>query len=220
MDKIIIFGTTNHSHMIRRIIEKEKAAEVVAYTINKKFMSKDGFFEYEGYPVIPFEEVERYFEPSKYKILNTIGYTKMNEIRREKNEECLRKGYDLFTFVSKDAIVFSEITGFGNIVMPGAYIGTNVTLGVGNIIYSGCTLTHDIQIGNYSFLAAGCTIGGNVNIGNNCFLGLNSTIKNSVNIADFSLIGAATYISKDTQKYGIYVPERSKKLEKSSLEIW
>ena len=218
MDKIIILGTTDHSHMIRRIIEKEKAAEIVAYTINTKNLTQVPT-ECEGYPLVPFENIEEYYDISEYKILNTVGYSKMNEIRSEKNKECIQKGYELFSFVSKNAMVLSDVRGIGNIILPKAYVGTDVTLGDGNVIYTGSILTHNIDIGNNTFVAAGSTIGGSVVIGNNCFLGLNSTIKNSVNIADYTMVGASAYISKDTEKFGVYVPSRSIKLKNSSLDI-
>ncbi len=114
MDKIIIFGMSNHSHMIRELIEKEKAAEVVAYTLNSKYINNST--QYKGYPIVPFEQIENYFPNNQYKILNTIGYTKMNELRNEKNKECLEKGYELYNFISKNAILLSNVGGQGNII--------------------------------------------------------------------------------------------------------
>ncbi|MEK5066216.1 hypothetical protein [Cytobacillus sp. FSL R5-0596] len=222
MVKIIIYGTTQFSIMLHKLVKREKVAEVVAYTINEKYMQNNAeHVQLEGLPVIAFEQLNDVYPPSKYKILNTIGYTKMNNLRKDKTEECLKKGYEMYSFVSKDATVFSEINNNNaNIVLPGAMIGYDVNLGKNNVVYTSCVLTHDINVGNNTFLAAGCTVGGNVSIGNNCFIGMNSTIKNRINIADYTLIGASTYISKDTEKYGVYVPERSIKLEKFSIDIW
>ena len=57
-------------------------------------------------------------------------------------------------------------------------------------------------------------------IRNNCFFGNNCTIKNGIEIKDKTLIGAGCYISKGTDEEGVYVPQRSIKLEnKSSLDI-
>src|SRR5690625_1378950 len=116
--------------MLKKIIEKEQVAKVVAFTVDEKYITQADSRKYakSDQPLIPFEIIKEYYPPSKYKILNTIGYTKMNEIRKEKSEECLKKGYKLFTFISRNAITLSDINkDTGNIIMPGAYIGTNVT---------------------------------------------------------------------------------------------
>lgn len=219
MDKIVIFGATQFSSMLHQIIERESAAKIVAYTINENYISDKSIKHYNKYPLVPFEEIENIYPPSDYKILNSIGYLKMNSIRQSTTGNCINKGYEIFSFISKDARVFSDLNGIGNIVLPGAFIGYDVEVGNSNIFYTGCLLTHHVKVKNNSFIAAGCTIGGYVTIGSNCFLGLNSTIKNRVNINDYSLVGASTYISKDTEAYSVYVPERSFKLEKLSTDI-
>lgn len=223
MDKIVIFGTTQFSKMCHRLIEKENAGKVVAYTVDKKFLPKyDESISIEGLPVIAFEQLERIYPPTEYKILNTIGYTNMNTLRKEKYDACIKKGYEMLSFVSESSTVLTEENniGNGNIVLPGSFVGYDVSIGNNNVIYTGCILTHDIYLGNNSFLAAGCTIGGNVTIGSNCFIGMNSTIKNRLKIDDFTLIGAGTYLSVDTEQYSVFVPERSKKLDKISTDLW
>lgn len=223
MDKIIIYGTTQFSRMCHRLVERESAAEVIAYTIDDQYLKSYGDNPHiDGLPIVGFEYLEDFYPPSNYKILNTIGYTKMNKLREEKTKACVSKGYQIYSFISKDATVLSEIDnmGKGNIILPRAFVGCDVILGDNNVIYTACVLTHDINIRNNSFLAAGSTVGGNVSIGNNCFIGMNSTIKNRLKVADFSMIGAATYLSADTEQYSVYVPERSKKLDKISTDIW
>jgi sugar O-acyltransferase (sialic acid O-acetyltransferase NeuD family) len=220
MDKIVIFGTTQFSYMLHKMIEREDAAEVVAYTINERYMDRDSKNTYKQSLLYPFEQLDKSFPPNEYKILISIGYTKMNSLRNEIANECKKKGYEIFSFISKSSTILTELNGIGNIVLPGAYIGCSVEVGDHNVFYTGSIVTHDIKVKNYTFIAAGCTVGGNVTIGSNCFLGMNSTIKNGVSIADFSLIGASSYIDKDTEPFSVYVPERSIKLEKCSTEMF
>lgn len=219
LDKIVIFGTTQFSYMLQKMIERENAAEIVAYTINERYMNSESVNTHNGCLLYSFEQLEKVFPPNKYKILNSIGYTKMNSLRSEITNECKKKCYELVSFISRESTVLTELNGIGNIVLPGAYIGCNVEIGDYNVFYTGSILTHHIKVKDYSFIAAGCTVGGNVIIGSNCFLGMNSTIKNGVSIANFSLIGASSYIDKDTEQYGVYVPERTIKLEKCSTEM-
>lgn len=222
MEEIIVFGTTEYSYLLKEIIEKEKVAKVTAFTADEQYITESDIIKHEksGYPLIPFDSIEEYYPPTKHKILNTIGYTKMNRIRETKSAEFIEKGYQLYTFISKNATILSNIDmNSGNVIMPGAYIGTNITMGKNNVIRYGSVLTHDIKLGSNIFIAAGSVIGGNVTIRNNSFLGLNCTVKNGIEIDKYSLIGAGAYINKDTDPCGVYTPVRTQKLNKSSLEI-
>ena len=93
-------------------------------------------------------------------------------------------------------------------------IGDNVTIS-NDVDF----ITHDASIGK---VTNGITsdLFGPIEIGNNCFIGANSTIKNGVELNAYTLVGGGTYINKDTDSYGVYVPAMSVKLtKKSSIEI-
>ena len=51
--KVIIFGTSIFSQVVFQTIVQEDLAEVVAFTLNNNYIDKT---EFEGIPVIPFEE--------------------------------------------------------------------------------------------------------------------------------------------------------------------
>ena len=59
-------------------------------------------------------------------------------------------------------------------------------------------------------------ISGQCLIKSNCFIGVNSTIAHGVTIETENLIGAGSYISKNTGPKDVYVPSRSIKLDKTS----
>jgi acetyltransferase-like isoleucine patch superfamily enzyme len=48
---------------------------------------------------------------------------------------------------------------------------------------------------------------------------VNATVRNSITIAPATLVGAGAVIMKDTEPKGVYLPERAKRLDKSSDEI-
>lgn len=213
---IIIVGTNPYSLTLHQILQKE-GINVIAYTTYKEFILDK---EIEGLPVVAFEDIDILYKKGTYKLLNTIGYSKMNSIRSKVYFDIKEKEYPIYTFISKDAYVFSpELIGEGSIIMPMSYIGPFVKIGVCNIINPQCNLSHHIKIGDFNFIGRGTISGGSVEIGNHCFIGLHSTIKNKINIADYTLIGAGSNVLKSTDPYSVNVGNPSHKLVgKNSLE--
>lgn len=209
--KLIIMGTTPFSIMLYKIIEKEQFASVLAFTTGRAFMDKT---ELEGIPIVAFEELSDSFDMNQCMILNTIGYSQMNDIRKKVFFQIREEGYKLCTFISANANVY--------IIMPGAFVGPYVELGVSDIIYANVSLTHHITIGDFVFIGSGCVVGGNVKIGDNCFVGLNSTIKNKAKIPSYTLIGSGTNVlSSITEGKGaVYVGNPARCLaDKRSVDV-
>lgn len=215
--KLIIMGTTPFSIMLYKIIEKEQFASVLAFTTGRAFMDKT---ELEGIPIVAFEELSDSFDMNQCMILNTIGYSQMNDIRKKVFFQIREEGYKLCTFIS--ANVYTDKIGDGSIIMPGAFVGPYVELGVSDIIYANVSLTHHITIGDFVFIGSGCVVGGNVKIGDNCFVGLNSTIKNKAKIPSYTLIGSGTNVlSSITEGKGaVYVGNPARCLaDKRSVDV-
>lgn len=203
--KLIIMGTTPFSIMLYKIIEKEQFAT-----------------ELEGIPIVAFEELSDSFDMNQCMILNTIGYSQMNDIRKKVFFQIREEGYKLCTFISANANVYTDKIGDGSIIMPGAFVGPYVELGVSDIIYANVSLTHHITIGDFVFIGSGCVVGGNVKIGDNCFVGLNSTIKNKAKIPSYTLIGSGTNVlSSITEGKGaVYVGNPARCLaDKRSVDV-
>lgn len=200
--QLIINGTTKFSTMVARLIEMEGEAKVIAFTTAKQFINDKML---EGKPVVPFEELTERFDNRKVRILNTIGYSKMNTVRERVNQEIEESGFTQYSYISKHAFVaeqprLSSLLTAGCIIMPNAFIGTEVKIGKSTVIYSNCSLTHDIVIEDNVFIGSGCVVGGNVIIGRNSFIGMNSTIKNRINLAPFSLVGCGSNVLKTIEQ--------------------
>ena len=193
---LIINGTTRFSSMIASLIELEGIAKIVAFTTKRSLITDESI---DGKRVVPFEDLCSVFDKNTHFILNTIGYSKMNTIRERVNRDIEQLGFRPFSYISKRAFVSVEpddLLSKGCIIMPNAFVGTNVIIGESVVIYNNCSLTHDIVIEDNSFIASGCVIGGNVVIGRNSFVGMNSTIKNRVHLAPFSLVGCGSNVIK------------------------
>lgn len=217
MKKLVLYGNSQFTKLLKYYIENDSDREVVAVTVERKYISSNTF---EGLPLVAFEECESYYSPEEYEILVCIGYSKMNTIRQEIFKKCKNKGYHIASYIHSSAIIADNVElGEGNIILENTLIQPFCKIGDGNLIWYKVSVAHDCSIGDFNTITGMSSISGIVKIENNCFLGNNSTIKDKINLKSYTLVGAGTYINKDTEKYGVYVPQRTIKIDKSSLDI-
>lgn len=218
MKHIIVFGATEITSWLIHSLTYEKQVNIVAVTVEKEYIVSSHFC---GIKVVPFENLDLLFDMTICQILITIGYNQMNNVRQRIYNQCKEKKYMIYTYISKRAIVDSiDNIGEGSIVMPGAFVGPNVSLGLCNIVNVGACISHSITIGDFNFIAGNVVFGGNVEMENNCFIGINTTIINGVHIASYTFVGASALINHNTEEYGVYTAIPTIKKEgKSSLDI-
>lgn len=170
--------------------------EIVAFTTARRFINE---VYVDGKLVVPFEDLSNRYDKEGTRILNTIGYSKMNTVRERVNAEIEESGFTQYSYISSKAFIAvnkEDLENKGVIIMPNAFIGTDVQIGKSVVVYSNCSLTHDIQIEDNVFIGSGCVIGGRVRIGRNSFIGMNSTIKNRIDLAPYSLVGCGSNVLK------------------------
>lgn len=224
MDKIIIFGFTQFSQLIKYYIEQDTSDIVVGFCVNRQYLdkaTKESISWGEELPIFAFEDIEFKFPPDEYKVLISVGYKKMNSLRKHVFLVLKDKGYSIASYINSSAIVKNVSLGEGNIILECTIIQPFVSIGVCNIFWSNCTICHHSKIGDFNFYAPSVSSAGNVTIGNNCFMGNNSSINNKIIIADYTFIGAGACVTKDTAQDSIIVPQRSKVLENiKSIDFW
>jgi len=84
MKKIIIFGTGKMGEMVHFYFKNDSSFEIAAFTSDKDYIKGDKFMDL---PVVPFEEVEKKYPPTRYDMFVAVGYDKLNSIRLEKYNE-------------------------------------------------------------------------------------------------------------------------------------
>lgn len=215
--KLIIFGTGDIAQIANYYFGIDSEYEVVAFTVDKNYCSEK---EFEGLPLVPFEEVEKQFSTNQYEIFIALSYSQMNKIRAKKYEEAKKKGYKIASYISskcsylsqylpgENAFIFED-----NTVQPFVKIGNNVTL------WSGNHIGHHSVIEAHNFISSHVVISGHCHIHSYCFLGVNATLAHKVTLAEGTLLGAGVVISKNTELNGVYVAPRPTKLDKSSEDI-
>ena len=212
--KTIIFGTTDFAEMMY-IYLKENNEDVDAFTVNKKYLpSKDMPCR-----VIPFEDLELYYSVDEVEILPAVGYLDMNDRRKSIFCQIKNKGYKIRNFIHPSAIISKSARyDYGTIILENSVIQSNVMLGEGNIIFSNATISHNSNVGDFNWFAPGFVSAGNVTIENNCFLGSNATIRNGITIKEYSMIGAGSYVYKDTTRRQLVKPCHSVYLENEDID--
>lgn len=206
MNKIVIFGNNDFARLMKYYIDIDDDREVVAFTVNQKYINEKTFC---GLPVVAFENLEEHFPKSENDILIAIGNSKMNQVREKVFEECKKKGYKLANYIHSSCSVHSKIEGEGNILLENCLIYPFAKIGNGNLMWDHVLISHDCVVGNFNTFSSYADLCGYVKIGNNGYFGKHCILNDYIEIADYTLVGAAAYAKNNTKKYDVVVPARS-----------
>ena len=216
MQDVLIFGTNDFAEILYRNIEMQskKCYRVVGFMVDDDYYTDDTCLEL---PVYRYSETDRLLVRTAF---ICVGYTGMNQNREQIFYRLQQDGWNLPNYIDETAVVRSKVMGKANIILEGAIISTQASIGHGNIFYPHSNLAHHSVLGDFNYLSIAATISGHVTVGNNCFFGANSTTKDKIDIHDRSLIGAGCYLNASTNHPdGVYVPPRKIELQKKSSEI-
>lgn len=216
MKPIVIFGTGDFSDIVTELVERDLKREVVGYVVDDDYY-KIG--TYNNKSVIPLSKLVNCYPPSSFTVVLGFIGNKMFTHRREKFNLLVKLGYSMENLIHPSAVISSKRIGVGNIILENCVIGYFSQIGDGNILWPLSSINHHNSIGSFNNFSPSVSTSGGVTIGDCCFLGNNSTYKNKVTVANYTLVGAGTYIYKDTEEYGVYVPKRFVKLDRKSTEF-
>ena len=217
MARLVIFGAGDIARLAHFYFRTDSTHEVVAFVVDAAYKQADTF---DGLPLCSVDDVARLYPPSDVAAFVALSYARMNRVRREKYDAMKALGYRCESYVSSRC-TFLSTTPPGdncfiledNTIQPFVTIGSNVTL------WSGNHIGHDSIVEDDCFISSHVVVSGRVRVGAGSFLGVNATLRNAITIAPQTLVGAGAVIMKDTQAKGVYLPERAKRLPKSSDQI-
>lgn len=212
MKKLIIFGLGDMGRVANFYFTNDSEYEVAAFTVNKDFLEDDNF---EGLPVVAFEDIVEHYNPSDYDMYIAVGYKNLNKERAKLYDEAKAKGYKLATYVSSKATVWTKDIGENTFILEDNTIQPFVKIGNNVILWSGNHVGHDVVIKDHCFVTSHVVLSGRVELGEYCFMGVNSTVRDQVKIAEECLIAAGALIVKDTDAKGVY--KMNSKAEKSNI---
>lgn len=199
---VVIFGTGDFAEVAYAYLCRDPRFRVVAFTVNQQYIEKS---ELLGVEVVPFEQLESRFPPEAFAMFVAVGFSRLNQARTRVYQECKRRGYELISYVSPQALQFDGVKVGdncfifeGNVIQPFVEIGNNVVVWCGNHI------GHHVVIEDNCFIASHAVISGRVRIGSNCFIGVNATIRDGVTVGRDCIVGAGALIVKNTPDRAVF----------------
>ncbi len=175
----------------------------MAFTVDSAYLTVPSFC---GLPVVPFEDLPRYYPPESHDLFIAVGYTKLNQVRKEKYLAGKAMGYRLASYISSRAVVLNEgrigdncFIFENNVIHPFVTIANNVTLWSGNHIGHHSTL-HD-----HCFLASHIVVSGGVEVGESCFIGVNASLRDHIKVGERCVIGAGSLLLSNAEPEGVYM---------------
>lgn len=214
-EKLIIVGAGEFAEIAYEYFTYDSPYQVVAFSVEKDFLEKKELF---GLPVVPFEELERLYDPLKHKIFVAVTYTQLNRLRTRLYKEAKRKGFSAVSYASSNAFVWRNVKiGENCFIFENNVVQYHVEIGNNVILWSGNHIGHRTKIKDNCFISSHVVVSGYCKVGENSFLGVNSCIADFTKIAKDCIIGAGAVIIKGTEEGKVYVGNPAKPLEKSSF---
>lgn len=217
-EKLVIVGDSAFAQIAYEYFTYDSIYEVVSFAVEKEYLKNDNLF---GLPIVPFEDIEKKYPPSDYRIFVALVYTQLNRSRTRLYHEVKEKGYRPVSYISSHAFVWHNVS-IGentfifedNTVQPFVKIGNNV------IIWSGNHIGHHSVIHDNCFISSHVVVSGFTEINENCFFGVNATMANNIIIGKDCLIGAGTVILKNTPDNKVYGSKMTEPKPYSALEYF
>jgi len=214
---LVIFGVGKIADVIFYYATKECDFSVAAFCADKEYVNTKQF---NGLPVVAFEDVVNNYPPDRYSMFVAIGYHDLNQLREQKCREAQQKGYELVSIVSPLANVPSNVVmGWNCFIMSPSLVHPCVTIGNNVFIFSGAMVAHHSVVDDNCWLTSCCNISGNVHVGANTFIAVNATVGHSVSIGKNCFLGANALITKNVDDEKVIIVESSKALRLTSKQF-
>ena len=150
--KLVIIGNTSNAKLVHYYFTNDSNYEVVAFSVDQKFILKERFCEL---PVIPLEKLEKTYPASNFDVFVAIGYTNMNKVREGLYKRLKSKGYRLPNYISsKCSFLSNETIGDNNLILEDNTIQPFVKIGSNNVLWSGNHIGHDVIIKDHCFITS------------------------------------------------------------------
>ena len=194
MADIVIFGGGQIAEVAKVYIERHSSDRVVGFTVDRDYVRSPRFHDL---PVVAWEELEAVFSPKSVKLLGPLSFRRMNEFRRDRYLEGLRRGYSFTSFIHPASYIYTEDVGENCFILENNVIQPFVKIGNAVMIWSGNHIGHHCVIGDYCFLASQVGIAGASSIGERCYLAGKCGIEMGITIGAGSYLGSASLVRKN-----------------------
>lgn len=205
---IVVFGAGELAEVANYYFSRDTGRKIAAFTIDAVHLQETTFC---GRPVVPFEMVNRDFDPHAYEMFVAVGYSRLNGLRQDKCLAAIEKGYGLASYISRRASVADNVTyGWNNFILEDNTLQPFVTIGNGVTLWCGNHIGHHASIGDFAFISSHVVISGGVKVGERTFMGVNATTNDHITIGARCVIGSGALIVKDVADEGVLSAEPAK----------
>jgi len=217
-DQLVIVGDGEFAEVAYEYSTHDSPHAVVAFAVERHYLTKSELF---GLPVIPFEAVERRFDPAAHNAFVAGAFTQFIRVRARLYHAAKTKGYAMASYVSSRAFVWHSATiGENSFVFENNIVYYRASIGYNAVLWSGNHVGHRAVVRDHYFVSSHVVISGYCDIGESCFLGVNSTIGDNVKVARDCVIGAGTVVVRDTEPARVYKGDREGPSRVSSLALF
>lgn len=217
MSDVIIFGAGDYARIAAVYLEKDSEHDVLGFAVDGAYLDRK---ELLGKPVMAFEEVVETHPPDRVRMLVAVGFSGMNQHRRQVYERCKELGYGFITYINSRAYQWGNLeVGENTFIFEANVLQPFVTIGNNCVLWSGNHIGHDSTIEDHCFIASHVVVSGNCRIGHSCFVGVNATFRDGVKVAPRCLVGAGAVILKDTEEGDVYGVRRTEPREGKSWDL-
>lgn len=188
--KIFVFGASGHAKVVIDIIERQGLYEIAFLADDDPALKGQHVY---GYPVIGSKE--DLLVSGLHRGIVAIG---SNRARQVVAGWLRDHAFDLVCAVHPSAqLARGVIIGSGSVVMAGAIINADSTIGQDVIVNTRASIDHDCMIGNGVHIAPGTTLCGTVTVGDGSFVCAGVTIIPNLIIGSNVTVGAGSTVIRD-----------------------
>jgi sugar O-acyltransferase (sialic acid O-acetyltransferase NeuD family) len=212
MAKVVVFGLKDFASLAHFYLTHDSNHEVVGFTVDREFLGETT--EFEGKPVVAFEEVESLYPPSEFQFFAPMSHRGMNRARESVFHKAKAKGYALISYVSSKATTFPGLAvGENCLILEDNTIQPFVTIGDNVVLWSGNHLGHHSSIGDHVFFTSHVVLSGHCKVESHVFIGVNATIRDGLTIGEATLVAMGACLTRDTEPWSVYKGNPARKAE-------
>lgn len=193
MKRIIIIGTGGNAKVVLdAVLCRIRSGEELS--IEGFLDDNDDRKSVRSYPILgTLQRVDNYCVEKDIRFVNAVG----NNLAR-------KRIFERYPDVDYDSVIHPSVQigtgvviGEGSVVMAGAIINADSSIGKQTLINTGAIIEHDNRIGDFVHVASGAATAGNVRIGSGSMLGTGAKVIQGISIGNNTMIGAGAVVISD-----------------------
>jgi sugar O-acyltransferase (sialic acid O-acetyltransferase NeuD family) len=148
--------------------------------------------DYDGTPILPSLDGLG-GHPTSLWVLSAVGDPNLR--RRWAEQHGPR--YPFATVIDPTAIIAEpRCIAEGCVVLAGAILSTEVSVGAHSILGFNVSLSHETSVGSFCHLAGGVILNGNARVGSGCRIGAGAIILPGIEVGDDAVVGAGAMVTR------------------------